>query len=331
MNTKRLPYTSSIGRRPRAVIKFLTMALVFVLLLSGREAASKVVDRVVAIINEDIITLSELNAASALSSNGVKIAENRRIKKDRVFMTKMLEGLIEEKLIKQASDRAGIEISEKEIDNAVDEIKRQNNFTKDQLMVALANSGLTYSEYRERLKEQIRVVKFMNTRFRARVSIQPEEIEDYYRQHIEEFFGPASYRIESIFVNGSDEKTQKLKLKYIKEGLEKGTDFSELARQYSDGPAASSGGDLGYLTADEIDPVLKKIVLNLKVGETSPLIEKPDGVHIIRLSDYRPGEPAPFEQVRGRIYEKLFNEAVDEKVQSWLKGVKKISHIEIRL
>ncbi|MFQ5442410.1 MAG: peptidylprolyl isomerase [Thermodesulfobacteriota bacterium] len=331
MRIKGFFYISDISGIGRGFISLLTLMAAFIILLTPGEAGSEAVDRVVAVINEDIVTLSELNAAVTIATNGVKGSGKLSVERGARFKSKILDNLIEEKLIKQASDRAGIDVSEKEIDNAVDEIKNQNNFTRDELLLALANSGLTMREYRARLKEQIRVVKFMNTRFRSRISIQPEEISDYYRQHIENFFGPPVYRIESIFIDGGDKVIMERKLRYINEGLKKGTPFSELARQYSDGPAASSGGDLGYLKTAEMDDEIKKVVLKLKAGETSPPIEGPDGVHIIRLAEYIAGKPEPLEKIKGTIHEKLFNQTMDERVESWLKDVKKISHIETRL
>ena len=258
----------------RIIAAFGLSALLFAAVPSGAET----VDRVVAIINDSIITLSELNAATAVAIEklGVKSAEDKR-KIDEVRAT-ILDSLVEQRLVKQAADRAGIEISEREIDNAVDDIKKQNNMTQEQLLTALAQSGLTQKEYREQLKEQIRQVKLINTEFRSKISIQPDDVEDYYLQNAKEFGGAAVYRMNMIFLPSDDRKTMEERLKLVTGGLEKGEDFRQLASHYSDGPSPSLGGDLGYLKSGEMESWIEEAASALKPGQASPAITRPEGV-----------------------------------------------------
>jgi len=305
-------------------------ALVIAATLVPSNPGAEVIDRVVAIINDDIITLSELNAATALATDGIDEADGKDAESTTGLKKDVLESLVERRLVKQAADRAGIDVSEIEIDNAVEEVSKQNKMTHEALLVALANSGLTYKEYREQLREQIREVKFVNNQFRSRISIQPEEVEDYYRQNIEEFYGPPTYRIRMILVKANDSEAEELKLKTIYEEVRGGEDFGELARQYSNGPNASTGGDLGYLGSGEMDPAIEEAVKGLEPGQTSEAIKKPEGTYIIQLVDKRDEEPLPLKEVEGRIFEKLFNRAMEERFKTWLEGVKKFAHIEIR-
>ena len=122
----------------------IALAPLLVVVLFGAEARSEVVDRVVAVINDSIITLSELNAASAMAAERLGPADKKDVKKAEELRGKMLDGLIEQKLVKQAADKAGIDISEREIDLAVDDIKKQNGLTQESLLLALAQGGLTY-------------------------------------------------------------------------------------------------------------------------------------------------------------------------------------------
>lgn len=306
------------------------LALVF-LAASHATSGAEVVDRIVAIINDSIITLSELNAATAIAVDKLDIGEKKDSKKVVEVKGRILENLITQKLVKQASDKAGIDISEREIDNAVDDIKKQNGMNQENLLVALAQSGLTYREYREQLKEQIRQVKFINKEFRSKISIQPEDINDHYRQNIEEFYGPASYRINLLFIPSAGKEVFRLKLKAVQDGIKKGEDFRSMASQYSEGPSSSMGGDMGYMRSGEMDKALEAAAMKLKPGEVSPQINTPEGAYFIQLVDAVPPAPKPLDKVRDQIHEKLFKKVMDERFAFWLAEVKKVAHIEIRL
>ncbi len=312
----------------RAAPAILTALLISVLIPAVSRA--EVIDRIVAIINDSVITLSELNAATALTLE--KVGGDKQDGKIIFEMkNKILENLIEQKIVKQASDRAGIDISEREIDNAVDDIKKENNLSQEALMLSLAQSGLTNKQYREQLKEQIRQVKFINKEFRSKISIQSEDVEDYYRQHVDEFKIPAAYRINMIFVPAADKAARAEKMKEIEDGLSKGADFKEVARQYSEGPSAANGGDMGYLKANEMDKSIQDAVVKLKTGEISPAISTAEGVYMIQLVDTKPSEQRPLEEVKGLVQDKIYKKVMDERFNFWLNEVKKYAHIEVRL
>ncbi len=293
-------------------------------------ANAKVLDRIVAVINDEVITLSELKAAVALAKSSLKDKPGGE-GRSAISKKKILNDLIKEKLIKQAADKVGIEVSEEEIDNAVKEIKDQNGFSQRELLLALAGSGLTYEEYRARLKEQIRSVKFMDMRFRSRIDIKPDEVDNYYRQHLEEFYGPPSYRISLIFIDGTDKAAMKERMEKVERGIARKKPFAELARLYSDDESASSGGDLGYVKAGELDEDLERAILSLSIGQVSPPIKKPEGIYFVKFVEYRPGEPAPLKEVRGQIYRKLFDRTYNEMVESWFEEEKRIANIDVRL
>jgi peptidyl-prolyl cis-trans isomerase SurA len=307
---------------------FLGLAL---LLFAPSFSGAEVVDRIVAVINDSVITLSELNAATAAAMEKFSVDEKKDPSRVQELKVKMLDSLIEQKLIKQASDKAGIDISEREIDNAIEDVKRQNNLNQESLLLALAQSGLTMREYRDQLKEQIRQVKFINKEFRSKISIQPEEIEDYYKTNIDEFFGPVSYRLNLIQVPSDGTEAEKQKLKEIEEGIAGGETFANLASHYSEGPAASLGGDMGYMKEGEMDRMIEAAAKKLKINEISPPIVTRDGTYFIQVTDIKKSVPRPLADVRDAIHDKLFKKVMDERFDFWLKEVKRFAHIEIRL
>jgi len=304
--------------------------LVLLCLIPAAPVGAKVLDRIVAVINDEVITLSELKAAVALARSSLKDEPSGKARR-KISKKRILSDLVKEKLIKQASDKVGIEVSEEEVDNAVKEIKDQNGFSQKELLLALAGSGLTYEEYRTRLKEQIRSVKFMDMRFRSRINIKPDEVDNYYRQHIDEFYGPPSYRISVIFIDGSDKKRLERRSGKVLRGVKRKKPFASLARLYSDDESATSGGDLGFVKAGELDETLERAILKLNVGEVSPPIKKPEGTYFVKFVKYRAGEPTPLKDVRGAIYKRLFDRTFNEMVKSWFEEEKKLANIDIRL
>ncbi|MBI5454019.1 MAG: SurA N-terminal domain-containing protein [Deltaproteobacteria bacterium] len=311
-------------------VKIALAPLLFVTLFCA-PAKAEVVDRVVAVINDSIITLSELNAAAAMATEKLSLADKDDGKKSEELRSKMLDGLIEQKLVKQAADRAGIDISEREIDLAVEDVKRQNGLTQESLLLALAQSGLTYKEYREQLKEQIRQVKFINKEIRSKIMVLPEDIEAYWRQHQNEFISPPSYRLNMIFIPSAEKDVYKLRLKAVEDGIKKGEPFGALAKEYSEGFGAAEGGEMGWMKAGELDKPVAEAASKLKAGGIAGPIVGQEGAYFIELVEMRPAGTLPLEDVRGRIQDKLFKKTMDERFDFWLEEVKKYAHIEIRL
>jgi len=313
---------------------FCAILLAASLVFAATGARCETVDRVVAVVNADVITLSELNAATAAISGGLKGEEFQGAEMTVETRSKALDSLIEKILIKQSAEKAGIEVSETEVDNAVEDIKKQNKISHEALLVALAQSGLTYAQYRNQLKEEIRQVKFANQQFRSKISIEDENIEEYYRQNIEKFSVPPSYRLRIIFLAktpATDEGILKNRLDLIMEDLKSGRDFPEVAKEYSEGLGREEGGDIGDIESGELSPLLEESARRLKKGEISEPITAPDGIYIIQLIDFKDSAPAPLEKAKDTIKNTLYQKILQERYNFWLQEMKKIAHIEIRL
>lgn len=304
------------------------LLLFFAIILTSGPASAVIVDRIVAVVNDSIITMSELNAAKALAKDSLGSASDTD---DVKLESTVLDGLIEQKLVKQASDRAGIEVTEIEIDKAIEDVKKNNRLTQDKLLLALASSGLTYKEYRHQIMEQLRQLKFVNQRFRSNILIKDEDLEEYYLQNIEKFHGPPSIRIRLLFFSNEDEQLRDKRLKSVLASIKNGEEFAGLAKELSQGPAADKGGDLGYVETAEFDPAIVAAAAKLAPGEISgPLLSR-TGVSIIQLVDRRIDRARPLDEVRMEVRNNLFNKLLDEKYNYWLKESKIISHIDVKL
>lgn len=323
--------------------KIIFYFLLFSILLTSHASLLTVVhagtiDKVVAIVNDSVITLSDLNTAASVKMDDLqKIGKPEEKKRIMETKSKVLDQLIERKLVEQASNKAGITVSEREIDNAIDDVKKQNNLNQDALLRALASNGLTFKEYRSQLKDQIRQMKFVSKEFRSKITVADEDIEAYYKQNIERFYEPVTIRLRQIFLatprNITDIQKQDIeqKAKDILIKIRQGEDFAKLAAAYSQGPNPENGGDLGFLKVGEIDPTIEKIALNLKSGETSGIIPTKLGLFIIQVMEKKEKEPKPFETVKNNIKNMLFQNIVEERFKLWLEEQKSISLIEVNL
>ncbi len=302
-------------------------------LLLTPSANGEIVDRIVAVVNDSAITLSELNIATT-GLGDIKGDDKEKRQKIIETKSKVLDQLIEKKLVEQAANKAGITVSEKEIDNAIEDVKRQNNIGQEDLLSALARNGLTFKEYREQLKDQIRQVKFINKEFRANVKVSDEDVEAYYKQNRDKFSGPAMYRIRiiSFLLSGQGKgKDAEKKAKDILAMARKGADFIKLASVYSEGPNVKDGGDLGYISPGEMDAAVEKAGGGLNIGEISDVIKTPTGFHIIQLIDRRKAEPKPVAAVLDEIKNIIFQKIIDERYKLWLEEMMKKAYIEVKL
>ena len=247
----------------------------------------------------------------------------------------MLNRLIESKLTDQVVKRYNIEVSEEEIDNALERIKESRSLTDEDLRTGLAQQGLTLEEYRRNVKHQLLRNKLVNREIKSKIVITEKEIEVYYDTHREKYVSKKKYHIWNIFIRlpeFSDESTRSLareKMETVIGQLNQGRTFESLAAQNSDSPMAPSGADLGLFQLDELSPQLQKTVSIMKAGDYSPILETSLGYQIIYVQKIVESDVKSLAKVKSEIQEILYNEAVDNKFRAWLDDIRKRAHIKI--
>lgn len=300
--------------------------------------SAEVVDRIVAVVNDDIITLIELN--SSLKPYSEKIRSlGYPLEKEQQLLFKvrkdMLDRLINQKIEDQEIKRSKVEISEEQIDKTIEKIKDTNYLTDEQLRAALARDGLTMEEYRKKIKSQILRTRLVNLKVKSKIVITKEDVKAYYEKHIEEYGGKQKYHLRNIIMkvplfSGIKEKLEvKARMDEILEKLNAGESFEVLAAKYSESPTASDGGNLGEFEFDLLSPQLQKAIGNIKPGEFTPVIDTDQGYQIFFLEEILSTQGKTLEEVTPEITNKLFNESVDEKYRAWIGDLRKQSVIKI--
>jgi peptidyl-prolyl cis-trans isomerase SurA len=319
----------------RVICRF---GLFFFLLCGSFSSSDAVVDRIVAVVNQEIITLSEVEKLVGPFQEEIQ-AKDRLEKQERVreVYRKVLEKLIEEKLIDQEVKRSGVKVASKEIDGALEEVKRQNAITQEDLERLLSKEGLTLEAYKKEIEKRLQRMKLINWAMKAETKPGEKELRDFYQKNIDKYRSNEVYRPCQILFLLPKEATPE-EIREIRKGcqrvLEKikgGEDFGEMALLYSQDISAKDRGDLGYFKKGELLPDLEKEALRLQVGEVSGTIRTNLGFHIIKLLDRKGGIPFPFEEVKERVKADYYQKEREKALQQFLSTLKEKSFIEIKL
>jgi len=310
------------------------MIIVCVLLLSGRTNANVILDRVVAVVNQEVITWSELyKTMEADASPAVKELqkdEQRSIykKNEAAF----LETLINVKLQLQEARNAGIKVSDGELQEAIEGIKKKYSMSDSAFRDSLKAEGISYEEYRKRLRDQIIISKLVNMQIRSKIVITDEDINKFAAENKRVLENTESYKISQILLKKQkDVESSKIEEKAgdLLRKLEQGESFADVARQYSEDPSSNAGGDLGFLKKSELNSDFLDVISKMKPGDISKPFWTASGLHIIKLESRteRKDKDAIREEARGMLTNKIFT----GKYDVWIKSLREKSFIDVRL
>ncbi len=318
--------TRGAWRRTRAVGLFCSAWLVAALLAGP--AAAAVVNKILATVDGAPITLYELKTFARTNPMTAQVGEG-----DPAVV---LEGLITSRLIEFEIAKKGIVIGDDEIENYMEQISRQNQITREQLYAALREQGLTPEAYRIQIRQELERAQLINREIRGRVSITPEDVQRYYDAHLSDYERSAEVTVSHILLRLSpdapDEEARRVeeKANEIHALLDRGKEFPDLARQYSEDPAAESGGSLGTFRVGSMLDALDEAVRDLEVGRYSKPVRSTVGFHIVRLDDRSTTTHTPVGDLADEIREKLYNEALEERYVRWIKeDLRQRHHVEM--
>lgn len=293
---------------------------------------AEVVDKIEVIVNDEMITRREIDRLlapvyerySAMYDSEallLKISEARQ---------KIIEQMIEEKLIYSEAKKLNVNVDEKEIDEKIENtMKRAGGKTDFENMLALQQ--ITLKELRARYKEQTMSRRLIEHKVGSKVTITPAEVSDYYASHIEQFAQPEELLVRNIMIRPGEDPGRSANLANdISKRLSEGCDFGGLAKIYSEGPGAGEGGSMGYVKRGDLMPAIEDVIFKLKDGEVSGVIQTSVGYHIFKVEERRPAKVRSLEEARREVEEAVFMEKMNQKVKAWVEGLKKNAYIEIR-
>ncbi len=322
-------------------MKVLKMAVFacFVAIFLSNPLNAKIVDRIVAVVNDEVITLFELD--SDLEPHLKKIEESGKGESREKIIAEarlaMLNKMIDETLVTQEGKKLGIVVKEEDVMETIGDMFSRRNIKMEDFIKTLAKEGSNFEMYKEEVKEHLMKMRLVGRNIKSKVSVTDEEIGDYYSEHRKDYEGEEAVRIKQILIilpkDCSKENKQQLKAKAktIHKQLEEGKSFELLASEYSQGPAAKIGGDLGFVEKGMILPEVDEEAFALANGQISDVIESPIGFHIIKVTDRKGAGIKSFQSVREEIKDRIGKVKIEKKFYEWLEELRKKSYIDIRL
>ncbi|MCL5272283.1 MAG: peptidylprolyl isomerase [Gammaproteobacteria bacterium] len=268
---------------------FKKLALICILLSGINIAEGKqLLDKVVAIVNNGVITSSELDAQLELSKKQI-VAQKMQIPKDSVLRKQVLQHLIDIDLQLQLAKQNGITVDSAELNEAIERVATMNNLTLSQLREEITKQGITWQEYRRNIRKEMIISRVQQKAVGKDVQVTNEQVEQYLKTASTVDNSSATFHLQNIVIPLNEEPTTE-ELKNAKANAEnllakirKGEDFSRLAIEESSGELALEGGDLGERHLAELPEIFAKEVVKMKVGQVAGPLRTGNGFQLIKL------------------------------------------------
>ena len=297
---------------------------VFVFVLMANLANADVVERVVATVNNEAIFLSDLRkrAVPFLPQVAEASTETERMARLKELYEELLTFLVDEQLIRQLASSGGIRVTDADVDNAIENLRLQNNMTEEEFKEALESQGLSKGQYRQDLKRQLIRLKVMNERVRSRVNVTEEQVRSRYEQRaraegselrfqVSHVVVPVAEGASAIQVAAKRQEAETLRASLTPEN------FNARAPQLG-------GGDLGWLTQGDLPEELERALQPLNAGEISDPVRGGSGFHIFFLQDRQVGAGFPsYDEMKQELYREMLDAAMTRQEKIFLDEIRR--------
>ncbi|MDF2153234.1 peptidylprolyl isomerase SurA [Vibrio sp. CAU 1672] len=278
-------------------------SILFTTLLScGAVAAPQELDKVAVIVNNGVILQSDINTATKTLQANAEQSGKSLPAKERL-QEQVVEKLIMDTLQAQEAERIGVRIDDNRLNQAIEEIARENNQSVSEFSATVQQQGLTYSEFREQIRKEIAVSEARNALVRRRINILPAEVDSLAEQLAKETNATVQYRIAHIqlrFSDSQDKSEIEAQANTLAEQLKAGADFTEMAYTYSKGPKALQGGDWGWMRKEEMPTIFADQIKMQTKGSIIGPFRSGVGFHILKLEDVKGLETVAVTEVNAR-------------------------------
>jgi peptidyl-prolyl cis-trans isomerase SurA len=298
---------------------------------------AKLVDKVVAVVNDEIILDSELEAYTAPNlRNPVDLDTSDGQRNFDALKKKFLDRLIESRLIAQQASELKLTVSAEEVERAIEEVKHQNNIDDAAFTEALKSQGFSMEAYKKNLKKQILELKVINTAVRSRVNVSEEEVKTAYHQSDRQYAGERNAHLREIVLlvpkdASADEVEKKRRLAARIIGEERaGKAFKDLAKTYSEVDSKAEGGDIGFVQAGNLVDALGEIVRTMDPGDVRGPIRTAQGFTLLELVEWKSGNLKPYDEVKEQLKRQIYDQQVEKATAAWVKELRKKAHVDVR-
>lgn len=293
------------------------------------------VDRVVAQVNDEVVLWSDLTArARPFIPQMLELPRGPvRDREAAAMYRKLLDDAIHEKLFKFKVRALKLEATKAEIDSAIGDVRKANKMTQEQLEAALNAQGMTWSEYRAKVRDQIERSKIIGAKIRNRVRITDEDLKARYARDTAAMAGGDELQLRHILVKVAPgappeaDDAARAKATQTLERLRGGEDFAVVAAAISDDPARETGGLLGWLKKGEFLKELEDAAAPLKPGEIAGPVRTAYGYHLVRVEGRRRAGVKPFGEVSEKLRQQVYDEQIEKLIHDYEQELRREAHV----
>jgi peptidyl-prolyl cis-trans isomerase SurA len=312
----------------------ISLLVLLVAMVSLSWSQELVLDRVVALVNNRAVLISDINQYLSRvlpKSSPLEVQADVPPSRERI-----IQQLIDEELIQQEAERLKIQVTQEDFEKTFEELKKQNRMTTSQFILALAKEGVPFQQFCNELRREIRKSMVIRSQVINRIVITEEMIKELYEARKDKHSGSQKIRLRQIFqpfrpdLSEEEKKALRLKMDGILTLIKKEGDFDLVEKKYFEGPDAIYSGDMGWIQLKDIASPLAEAIRKLKKGEISGLIESQRGLHIIKVEDTEQKTGPPPAELKESLRQELFEKEFQKRYQAWIKSLRDSAHIEIR-
>jgi len=290
-------------------------------------AQCEVVDRIIAIVNDDIITLKEVEGYVHVEKQNQFTSVDEYLR--NLQLRDKLDAFIDQLLIKQQAKKLKISVSDNELASIVEGMKKRNLITEIELREQLIRENITYENFLEGLRSNVLRGRVLTRVISPEVNVTDADLREFYAKHKDEFVD-VEYRLKQVFASGQrSDGAQRAADAY--KLLNEGRSFEDVAAEFSDDPSAKQGGDIGYVKIEELLPTLKDAVKVLVPNTYSGVVSTPYGFHILKLVEIKKSDIQPFDAVKDKIHERIVLQESEKRYKDYITKLRQSSYIEVKI
>ncbi len=318
------------GSRKRTFLFFILAGVG--LMLGSTVCLAEVVERILAVVNDEIVTEQDLEVVMApvIAQYRTSYAGAEYEEKAKEARREFLSKVIDDKLILSQAKRKQVIVKDSEVDEMMSEVR--NKFpAREAFLKAIEDQGLTEKKLWNRFHDQLMTQKLVNFEVKSKVSVSPGEVNEYYKAHSQEFVQGDRVQLQHILIRASTHSGEEAKslAESLAAQIKAGKFFEELAKAYSEGSEAKEGGQMGWVEKGQLLGEIDEKVFSLEAGQVTEPIQSSLGYHIFKALERKQFSIKPLSDVRGQIQDVLFKEKLKTRLESWMQSLKKNAYISI--
>jgi len=305
------------------------MMLLTFLSAGASSGEAEIIDKVLVVVNDEVVTQRDFDRMfMPIEKNFKTTYYGKELERQlETARAGLLEQLINSKLTISLAKKDEVEIDEEELKNRINKVKAY--YDSEEIFLQVLNAkGTNLTEFNKEIREQMLAQGFVEKEISSKIVVTPVETKDLYNKNKEKFVAPHKVKVRSIVVRKTkDQEMNKAKMKGIVKELENGRDFVEFSKEVSEGPYAEEGGDMGYISQNQVLEEMEEAIFKTEKGKLTDIVETHIGFHVFLIEDVQKPRTLSFAEVNDYLREQLYMKKFEENMLEWLKEKRENAYI----